>query len=233
MSSIATTLANSVECACCAANSMSLIKLRKLNAICIGCLSVLAIGSATFSAYFMYKIWKYQKKLAYLERKFDSLKLNITDDNTASEDETDEESQESLDDQLEDEETESSSTASEFVATVPISHKFNSTKTESVQIKSKVLNDRSRLVISPVSCDEIDVNYETPLGSPDRSYNFLNNIQIKKENKIESANFQQADDNKCLDLIISESYESLKQITSNRRKIYEDVNIQYSINTIF
>jgi hypothetical protein len=57
-----------------------MVKLKKINAICIASLSLLALGSATLSTYFMYKVWKYQKKLEDLEHILDNLKFNITED---------------------------------------------------------------------------------------------------------------------------------------------------------
>ena len=237
MSNIATCLANSADCMCCAAHSMSIIKLKKINAICIGCLSLLAIGSATFSTYFMYKIWKYQKKLAYLEKKLQSLKFNITEDNC---DEPNEQLSDMVEDLAEtnDEEDvsnddggssslgDNSSTASDYVVeeknlnikneksnAIPINYtKKNVTATNTSQIESS---------------DEI--TFETPVGSPDSSaLEFLNRIETQKGFQLneESKGAIQLDDNKCMDLIKCETYETVAQINQKRKDIYETVSMK-------
>ena len=181
----------------------------------------------------MYKIWKYQKKLAYLERKFQSLQLNITEDNTPEiEDELSDEELEEEEEQEEEEEEEIenddneedevSSTASEFAATVPINHSsVDVVKSVSIPIKARLgsTSNRARLVASPESVDDPDISYETPLGSPDRSFQLE---ELKRSDK-PSVTFQ-TNDNKCLELIIDESYESLKQISAQRQKVYENVH---------
>jgi hypothetical protein len=245
MSTIATALANSAECMCCAANSISIVKLKKINAICIGCLSLVAIGSATFSTYLMYKIWKYQKKLAYLEKKIESLKFNITEDNT------DEVAQEQLSDILEEDESEDddilktndadddtnveepsssleeeeddgdddSSTTSDYDT---VEKSKRNAKSNILQIK----NTNARLSVSPQIESSDDIAFETPVGSPDqRALQFLNKIEMKIESESNEESNMQLDDNKCMDLIKCESYEEVLKINQKRKEMYETVSL--------
>ncbi len=244
MSTIATALANSADCMCCAAHSISIVKLKKINAICIGCLSLVAIGSATFSTYFMYKIWKYQKKLAYLEKKIESLKFNIAEDNT------DEATQEQLSDILEEEESEDddilktndtdddtnveepsssleeednddSSTTSDYVA-------VEKSKTNAKSSMLPIKNTNARLSVSPQIESSDDIAFETPVGSPDqRALQFLNKIEMKKESESNEESNTQLDDNKCMDLIKCESYEEVLKINQKRKELYEAVSLMF------
>ena len=239
MSNIATCLANSADCMCCAAHSMSIIKLKKINAICIGCLSLLAIGSATFSTYFMYKIWKYQKKLAYLEKKLQNLKFNITEDNCdepneqlsdlVEEDRQDEDIDDTNnDDDAEDDGSSSldgdnhSSTASDYV----VEEKNLSIKNEiSNAIPINYTKKNATTITSQIESSD-EFTFETPVGSPDSSaLEFLNRIEAKKGFQLneESKGSIQIDDNKCMDLIKCESYETVAQINQKRKDIYETV----------
>jgi hypothetical protein len=244
MSNIATTLANSADCMCCAAHSMSIIKLKKINAICIGCLSLLAIGSATFSTYFMYKIWKYQKKLAYLEKKLQSLKFNITEDNCdepneqLSDVEEEYRRDKDLDDLVETNNDEddsngddgsssldgdNSSTASDYVVE---EKKLNKKNEKSNAFPINYTKKNAITIASQIESSD-EIAFETPVGSPDSSaLEFLNRIETKKGFQLneESKSCIQLDDNKCMDLIKCESYETVAQINQKRKDIYETVS---------
>jgi hypothetical protein len=83
-----------VECLTCAANSLSVLRLRKLNIICIACCCILGVGTVSISSYFVYKLWRLNKKLANLEADIKTLAAHfnlLEEEPLVDEDDEDEE----------------------------------------------------------------------------------------------------------------------------------------------
>ena len=228
ISSAVSTIVGS-ECACCAANTLQLIKFKKINNICIGCLALLAIGGFSLSTYFAYKLWKLKKTLNNLELKIESLSSQLdlseefyddSDEDTEIEDEEKESSEAEITDDL------ASSPGSASIKNFKININQEKNSINLVQSKPIAIVSRARPK-SPESPD--DLNYETPNSSPDRqslrsSYEekHLRNGFVKIAQKLE-----QIDDNKCFDAILNESYESLKSLSIEKQALYENVNILF------
>jgi hypothetical protein len=222
----------SSECACCAANTLKIVKLKKINHICIGCLALLAIGGFSLSTYFAYKLWKLKKTLTNLELKIESLSSQL-DLNEEFFDDSDEELE--IADEAEEESEEEEGSEAEITDDLPSSpgspSNLNDNKINS-QTKAIAIVSRTRPK-SPESPD--DLNYETPNSSPGRrsfenSYEekYLRNGFVKIVQKLE-----QLDDNKCLDAILNETYETLKSLSTEKQASYESVNYIYCFFSYF
>jgi hypothetical protein len=93
------------ECLGCAASTLSVVRLRKLNAICIACCYILGVGTVSVSSYFIYKLWKLNKKMADLEQDIRTLAAHFNLLNVEEED-LDQEVEETENDDDDDDESE-------------------------------------------------------------------------------------------------------------------------------
>ena len=164
-----------VDCACSAANGLLVVKLRKLNVIFIACCCILGVGTVSMSSYFIYKLWRLNKKLANLETnvKILAAHLNLLEGEVTSDRETEEEEEEKK--------TEDEISQTKQRVTRKASRSSSSVSSASDIIaghKSRMINKiqteqaicrRFKDAASIKSLEsESDLTYRTPATSPDR-----------------------------------------------------------------
>jgi hypothetical protein len=196
----ATTNSGVQECVCGCARE-NFLKVRNMKLICIGCCCLLGIGFAGLSSYFVYKIYKLNKKLDEFESKLENfgVELNLIDE---------------YNDQLfefyskEDENVSDDEKENETIKHNHVSRSLERKRSIDVNnLKSclnKPLNKSSKCVSFESDLDNL--SYETPSSSPERSQD---EIDDSIDNKyIEQYNF-------------TETYDSLKRISENKKSLYE------------
>lgn len=187
------------ECAVCTSKSLSLVKLRRLNTICLTCLCLLGLGTAALSAFFLLKYRSLRRRLAELESRMDEMSDQLDEVGT-DEDACPVSPRPSIMSLI------SSSSSSDLFDSTSrqVNHRLLSNKTTSRPgILKKSVSFGSDL-------DSSSARYETPPSSPVSFHRF----DI-------FADYQ--DDNKSLELIQSEDYGSLKRLASDKQNKYETV----------
>jgi hypothetical protein len=201
---LSVTTANSAvqECVCgCARDNF--LRVRDIKIICIGCFCLLGIGFAGLSSYFVYKIYKLNKKLDEFESKLENfgVELNLMDE---------------YNDQLfefysNDSEQDSNDEKEEEKESVKHSHVSRSLERKrSIDVKNlksclnKPLTKSSKCVSFESDLDNL--SYETPCSSPER-------VQDEIDDSIDNKYIEQYNFN--------ESIDSLKCISDDKKKLYE------------
>jgi hypothetical protein len=198
MSLLAATKAQECVCSCARDN---FLKVRDIKLICIGCCCLLGISFAGLSSYLVYKIYRLNKKLDEFESRLENfgVELDLIDE---------------YNDQLFEfysKDDENDLNDKEETVTVKYDHIPRSLERKrSIDINNlksclnKPLNKSSKCVSFESDLDNL--SYETPSSSPERAQN---EIDDSIDNKyIEQYNF-------------SESYDSLKRISDNKKRLYE------------
>lgn len=193
-----------IECTLCAAKNLSLLKEKKITSICIGCLCLLGLGTATLSAYFFYKYSKIKRKMVELEAKIVQI-----------ENQFDSESDTTLDGQN-DQRTGSPRSFLSVISSSSSSDLFDLVK------QKKPAQPRAILKKSVSFGSDLDSYYETPLSSPTNS-NKHHLDHNKDDDEFKRDLFVEIDDNKTLENVLYQSYESLKDLVEKKRDSYENV----------
>lgn len=183
------------ECAVCTSKSLSLVKLRRLNTICLTCLCLLGLGTAALSAFFLLKYRSLRRRLAELESRMDEMSDQL--DEVGTEDTYPVSPRPSIMSLI------SSSSSSDLFDSTRQVNRLNNKTTPRPGILKKSVSFGSDL-------DSSSARYETPPSSPVSFHRF----DI-------FADYQ--DDNKSLELIQSEDYGSLKRLASDKQNKYEMV----------
>jgi hypothetical protein len=191
-----------IECTLCAAKNLSLLKEKKITSICLGCLCLLGLGTATLSAYFFYKYGKIKRKMVELEAKIEQI-----------ENQFDSESDTTLDGQN------GQRTGSPRPFLSVISSSSSSDVFDLVKQK-KPAQPRAILKKSVSFGSDLDSYYETPLSSPT---NFKPRLDHDDDDEFKRDLFAEIDDNQTLENVLYQSYESLKDLVEKKRDSYENV----------
>ena len=218
-------LASTTECVCCAANGLSLIKLKRWNAICIGCCCLLSISGLTLSSYFIYKYIRLKKSLNNFDKKIEELsqQLNLlNEENKVNEKKSMPLNVKRVKIDVD----------SQGAVVTSSNRKLNEPRSKSSDTE---IRQRSSILSRYSSVDTLTDNsekYETPTSTPPKSLSLndvYNNDQIEEQNAQSAErkiiDLDKLDDNRTLDLIIMQSYENKKLLCSTKEIQYEQVFI--------
>lgn len=237
MSSLNT--APAVTCAGCSANSLSIIRLKRLNAITIGICILFGVGSLSFSAFIMRKYAKLKRTLGTLESRLETMnnQLNIMTDSDL-EDELASSSEETTEEDAEanivsgDEPKATSRRGRGHSRRVEhssrklereIDHVLNATKQEISNVLKTQLNNNSSSDNGPTDSssdqESSPLDYETPATSPTRNRT-KKSISFSDETSM-LISPETMEDNKSMEAMLLETHEGRKKICSKNELNYE------------
>lgn len=238
------TASPTLTCAGCSANSLSIIKLKRLNAITIGICILFGVGSLSFSAFIMRKYAKLKRTIGNLESRLETMnnQLNIMTDSDL-EDELVSSSEETEDDAeaaVAGTEPETSASRrrrhtgrskrvehSSRKLEREIDHVLNATKQEISNVLKTQLNGSPPLYSSSdngpndSSSDQESspLDYETPATSPTRNRT-KKSISFSDETSL-LISPETMEDNKSMEVMLLESHDGRKKICSKNELNYE------------